>query len=91
MAKVKQTFSMGDADIIAHITQDKGKADLCVLLVSSAGMAWGDDRWYITENDAEASSKVYFGKSGRAVVKVCFVKNPADAGWNSSHPLKGRL
>ena len=53
MAKIQQTFSISEADIVANITQEKGKADLCVFLVNSPGMAWGDERWYITENDAE--------------------------------------
>lgn len=91
MAKIQQTFSISEANIIANITQEKGKADLCVFLVSSPGMAWSEERWYITENEAEASSTIYFGKSGRAALKVCFVKNPADAGWKSNHRLKGTL
>lgn len=91
MAKVQQTFAISEADIVADITQIKGKADLCVFLVNSPGMAWSDERWYITENFAEATSSVYFGKSGRAALKVCFVKNPADAGWQTNHRLKGKI
>ncbi|BDX06549.1 DUF6150 family protein [Planctobacterium marinum] len=91
MPKIQQTFSMSEADIIADITQDKGKADLCVFVVSSPGMAWSDERWYITNNDFDASSTVYFGKSGRAALTVYFVKNPGDAGWQTNHSLKGKL
>lgn len=91
MAKIQQTFSISDANIIATITEFKGKADLCVLLVTSPGLAYGDDRWYITTRDGEASNTVYFGKSGRADLKVCFVKNPGDSGWQTSHRLQGRL
>ena len=91
MAKIQQTFSMGDANIIATITEMKGKADLCVFLVGSPGLAYGDDRWYITTRDGEASKKIYFGKSGRSELKVCFVNNPADAGWQTQHRLQGRL
>lgn len=91
MAKIMQTFVISEANILANIVQDKGSADLCVFVVSSPGMAWGDERWYITENDAEASATLYFGKSGPADIRVCFVNNPADAGWRNSHRLKGKL
>ncbi|MCC2604017.1 DUF6150 family protein [Planctobacterium marinum] len=91
MAKVLQTFNISEANIIATITQEKGKADLCVFIVSSPGMAWSDERWYLTDNEADASSTIYFGQSGRSALKVCFVKNPADAGWQTNHKLKGKI
>lgn len=91
MPKIKQTFNISEANTIATITQEKGKADLCVLIVNSPGMAWSEERWYITDNDSDASSTIYFGKSGRSSLKVCFVKSPAEAGWQTNHRLKGKL
>lgn len=91
LARVFQTYNINEANIIAHITPVKGKADLCAMLMPSRGMAYGDERWYVTKNRGEASKIVYFGSQGQASLKVHFVKSLGDAGWQTQHRLKGML
>lgn len=91
MARVYQTTTQGEAHIRAALVDVPGWADLCVHRVSSWGMAQGDALWYITRDKQDATVWVYFGSIGESQVKICFVDNYTQAGWQRSHPLKGRF
>ena len=91
MARVYQTNDMGMAHIRAALVDHPGEADLCVLRVSSWGLALGDERWYICRNRHDAQVWVYFCSRGMADVKVCFVDNYSLAGWKTRHRLRGRF
>lgn len=89
--RVFQTFNRNEANRVIHITQEKGKADLCVYLVGNRGLAYDESRWFIANSKADADATYYFGSVGTASLIVHFVKSPAQAGWMRAHPLKGRL
>ncbi len=91
MAKIYQTFSFADAQCKVHITSDKGAADLWVYNVSSRGLASSDPLWYVTENRAEASTRIYFCSRGMSELIVYFVQNRLEAGWQKKHRLQHRL
>ena len=91
MARVYQTYNMGEAQVRAAIVNHPGQADLCVLRVDSWGLAAGDTLWYITRDKQQASVWVYFGSIGECQLRVCFVDNYTLAGWQRVHPLKGRF
>lgn len=89
--RVFQTFNRNEASRVVHITQDKGKADLCVYIVGNRGLAFDDSRWFLVNSKADADATFYYGSVGSASLIVCFVKSPAQAGWQKSHALQGRL
>lgn len=92
MTRVYQTENMGMAHIRAALVDHPGEADLCVLRVSSWGLALGDARWYICRNKHDAQVWIWFGSRGMAQIRICFVNNYTQAGWRTeSHPLKGRF
>jgi hypothetical protein len=80
---------MGEARIRAALVDDPGQADLCVHRVHSWGEAHGDALWYLTRDKQEADTWVYFGSIGMSEIKVCFVDNYSQAGWQRRHPLRG--
>lgn len=91
IVRVFQTFNRHEAKYIAHITQDKGKADLCAYLSPSRGLAHGETRWFLTNSRSDADAVFFFGAPGISNLFVFFSTNPAQAGWQKPHPLKGRL
>ena len=91
VARIYQTPDMGEADVRVAIVEEPGEADLCVHRVGSWGLASGDALWFITRDKQEATAWVYFCGRGFAQVLVCFVDNYAQAGWQHSHPMKGRF
>jgi hypothetical protein len=91
MARIYQTHEMGMADVRAALVGSRGEADLCVLRVSSQGLAMGDARWYICRSRQEAQVSICFCSRGMAELRVCFVDNYTEAGWQRPHRLKGRL
>lgn len=91
MARIYQTYNMGEAHVIAALVGHPGEADLCVHRVDSWGLAHGDARWFITRDKQDATVYVYFGSRGQARVRICFVDNYSEAGWRGPHPLRGRF
>ena len=91
MARVFQTASMGEAQVRVAIVRDRGEADLLVHRVGSWGLASGDALWYITRNKQDATVWIYPCSIGMAQVKVCFVDNYTEAGWQRPHPCKSRF
>ena len=91
MARVFQTHAIGMAQIRAALVNQPGEADLCVYRVGSRGLAHGDAYWYICRDRGEATVCVYFTSRGMAQVKICFVADRGQAGWNTKHRLKGRF
>lgn len=89
--RVFQTFNRNEARHSIHITQQKGKADLCVYLVNNRALAFDETRWFICNSKVDAEVILYFGSAGGSKLNVHFVKQPAQAGWQRPHPLKGRL
>lgn len=91
MARVYQTYYMGEAHVRAAVVDDPGEAHLCVHRVRTWGLARGDALWYITPDKQDATVWVYFGSIGFSQVKICFVDNYTQAGWRCPHRLKGRF
>lgn len=90
MSRIYQTSVMGEAHIrVALVSQ--GEADLLVYRVSSPGLAVGDARWFITRNRQDATCCVIFTSVGMAQVKVCFVDNYGEAGWQNESRYRGKL
>lgn len=82
---------MGEAHVRVAIVDNRGQADLLVYRAGSWGAAHGDDRWFITRNKQDATAWVYFTSPGFAQVKICFVGNQAEAGWQRPHRFRGRF
>lgn len=91
MAIIFQTPSMGEAHIRVAIVSERGQADLLVHRASSRGLANGDARWYITREKQDATCWVFFTAIGMAQVKICFVNNFGEAGWQKQHQYQGRF
>ena len=89
VARVYQTWSMGEAKVRAALVGEPGQADLCVHRVHSWGEARGDAIWYLTRDKQEADTWIYFGSIGMSQIKVCFVDDYSQAGWQRRHPLRG--
>ena len=85
MVKIYQTFLMGEAQYKIHLTERKEQADLWVYIVGNQGMSGKNGLWYLTENFAESSAKVFFCAKGMSELSVCFVKNRSEAGWQTGH------
>ena len=83
MARVYQAATMGEAGVRVAIVSDRGMADLLVHRVNSFGLAAGDALWFITRDQQEATVWVFFTSIGMAQVKVYFVDNYAEAGWQN--------
>ncbi len=91
MAKIYQTFSIGEAKYRIHISQNKLDADLWVYIVTDRGSANKNGLWYISNNKLEADIKCYFCSRGMAELIVCFVNTRGEAGWQKPHRLKNTL
>lgn len=91
MARVYQTYQMGEAHVRVAIVNHPGEADLCVHRVANWGLASGDALWYITRDKQEATVWVYFGSVGFCQVRICFVDSYTEAGWRRGHALAGRF
>jgi len=91
MARIYQSPSMGEAHIRVALVQERGVADLLVHRVDSWGLARGDALWFITRDKQDATAWLFFTSLGMAEVKVCFVDNYGEAGWQTPHRLKGRF
>jgi len=91
MARIYQTHNMGMAGIRAALVSHPGEADLCVVRVSSWGLANSDARWFICRNRQDAQVCVYFCSRGMAEVRICFVDNYTQAGWQRAHRLRGHF
>lgn len=91
MARVYQTSTMGEAHIRVAVVMARGEADLLVHRVSSWGAATGDAYWFITRDQQEASVWIFFTSIGMAEVKIFFVDNYGEAGWQTSSRYKGRF
>ena len=85
VARIFQSETMGEADVrVAIVPRDN--ADLLVHRVSSRGLARGDAVWYITRDRQEATARVFFVSQGMAQLKICFVDNHGEAGWQVPRP-----
>lgn len=91
MARIYQTPVMGEAHVRVAIVDSRGEADLLVYRASSWGMAYGDARWYITRNKQDATAWVFFTTRGFAQIKICFVDNQSEAGWQRPSRFHGRF
>lgn len=91
MAVIYQTTQMGEAHVLVALVAARGEADLLVRRVSSMGMASGEARWFITREKQAASTWVSFTSAGFAHVKICFVDNDSEAGWQRPSRYKGRF
>lgn len=91
MARVYQAATMGEAHIRVALVSQRCTADLLVHRVSSFGLAVGDCLWFITRDQQEATVWVFFTSLGMAEVKVFFVDNYAEAGWQKPSRYEGRF
>jgi len=91
MARIYQAATMGEAHVRAAIIMERGMADLLVHRVSSFGLAAGDGLWFITRDQQDATAWVFFTSIGMAEVKICFVDNYAEAGWQKPSRYEGRF
>jgi len=91
MATIYQTTSMGEAHVLVALVPQRGEADLLVHRASSYGMAMGDARWFITRDKQSANTWVCFTSPGFAHVKICFVDNDGETGWQKPSRYKGRF
>lgn len=91
MARVYQAATMGEAHLRVAVVSERGSADLLVHRVSSWGSARGDTLWFITANKQDATVWVFFSSIGMAEVKIFFVDNYREAGWQRSSPYQGRF
>ena len=81
MAVIFQTYSVSEAHLKVHVTQNSGLADIFVYSVSNVGMAKGDTLWFMTESRARATSRIYLSDLAEAALVVFFVGTRAQAGW----------
>ncbi|OYO27451.1 DUF6150 family protein [Janthinobacterium sp. PC23-8] len=91
MATIYQTTQMGEAHVLVALVPHRGQADLLVRRASSRGLAMGDARWFITRDKQAATTWVCFTSAGFAHVKICFVDNDSEAGWQKPSRYKGRF
>jgi hypothetical protein len=82
---------MGEAQLRVAEVMERGLADLLVHRVNSWGAANGDALWFITSNQQDATSWVFFTSIGMAEVKIFFVDNYGEAGWQKASPYQGRF
>ena len=75
MAVIFQTYSVAEAHLKVHVTQNSGLADLFVYSVSNIGMAKGDALWFMTESRARATSRIYLSVLAEAAL-VVFLSMP---------------
>jgi hypothetical protein len=90
MARIYQTASMGEAHLRVAIVE-RGQADLLVYRANSWGMAYGDARWFITNDKQDATTWIYFTSIGMAQIKICFVDAQGEAGWQVGKPVSRKL
>ncbi|EJL94070.1 hypothetical protein PMI16_00425 [Herbaspirillum sp. CF444] len=91
MARIYQSASMGEAHIRVALVHERGVADLLVHRVDSWGLARGDALWYITKDKQDATTWLFVTSLGMAEVKICFVDNYSEAGWQGPHRCQGRF
>jgi hypothetical protein len=91
MARIYQAATMGEAQVRVALVSTRGMADLLVHRVSSWGLARGDALWYITRDKQDATAWVFFTSIGMAEVKICFVDNYGEAGWQTASRYQGRF
>ncbi|PUA28118.1 MAG: hypothetical protein B0W54_16670 [Cellvibrio sp. 79] len=91
MARIYQAATMGEAHIRIAIVATREEADLLVHKVSSWGLARGDALWFVTRSKQDATAWIFPTSVGMADVKICFVDNFSEAGWQKSHPYKGKF
>ena len=85
MAIIYQASNFGDADLRVALV-DRGMADLLVHRVAARGLAHGDALWYSTRHREDASVRVFFVSPGMAQLKIFFVPNQDEAGWQRPRP-----
>lgn len=90
MACIYQTATMGEAHVRVAIVDNRGEADLLVHRVASQGLAQGDALWFITR-DKQDATWVYFTDRGFAQLKVHFVNNRGEAGWQRPSRFRGHF
>lgn len=90
MAIVYQTTTLGDAQLRVALVE-RGSADLLVHRVSSFGLAHSDALWCITHDRQSATVIVCFTSQGMAQLKICFVDNYGEAGWQMPRRRNIRL
>lgn len=93
MPKVSIKNSQSASDLKVYETDVKSLADLLVYKTNSKLKAEGNEAfWYIEKFDTFSDLDVYFSDSkATADVLVHFVSDDGSAGWQSEHPLKGKL
>lgn len=91
MATIYQTAKLGEAHVLVALVQQRAEADLLVHRTSSRGMAAGEARWFLTRDKQAADTWVCFTSPGFAHVKICFVDNDGEAGWQKPSRYKGRF
>ena len=91
MPRIYQTEDYGMAQYRITVVDDPGLADLWVYVTTSFGLASGDSYWYITRDRNEADLIACFTSYGAAQLRVHFVADRGQAGWQRPHPLQGKL
>ena len=91
MARIYQTTNLSEAHVRVALVAAPGEADLLVHRVGSWGLASGDAYWLITRDKQAATAFVFFCSVGMAEVKICFVDNHAEAGWQKPSRYKNRF
>lgn len=92
MARIYQTSLQGEAHIRLAVVDNPAQAELWVCRMSSWGLAYGDARWFITNNKQDANVWAYFGSIGTAQLCIHFVPTVGMAGWQvREHKLKGKI
>lgn len=91
MAVIYQTTQMGEAHVLVALVSHRGEADLLVRRASSLAMATGEALWFLTRDKHAANTCVCFTSAGYAHVKICFVDNDSEAGWQRPSRYKGRF
>ncbi len=86
MPRIYQTQFMGEAHLRVALVNHPGRADLCVHRVNAQGYANKPGLWWLTYDKQLADCWIYFCDEGMADIKICFVDNYTQAGWQTSTP-----
>ena len=90
MPRVYVTSTYGEARYRVCRVNHPGEADLCVLPVSTWGLAYRDAYWFFT-NKQDADLWIFYDTFGASQLRICFVDSYGMSGWQNPHSLKGRL
>lgn len=86
---IYQSYSKADAELQVHVSDSPGTADLWVMSVGNIGQAYGEGAWYLSENRAQASTRIFLCPRSQAQLVVYFVNTLQEAGWQGRRkPIK---